>query len=75
MSYTAPEVGKTYTSRKDPALCVYVENVLAVEADETGPAQFLVEGCRPEDRHDPNRPSYELLDDEWAAFDFTPATV
>lgn len=70
MQITAPQVGKTYVSRIDPTLTLYVEDVLVVQQDEFGEGGFVATGCSPADKGNPEALCYELLSDEWAEFHF-----
>ena len=75
MQTTIPEVGKTYISQEDPALTLYVEEVLTVPQDEIGEAGFVATCCRPEDKGNKDAPGYEFLDDEWRHFHFIQAAA
>jgi len=63
-----PEAGKTYTSKADPNVTVYVE---AVHVDDEDPASFLVETCDPADKDNMSAMGVEYDAEEWQELRFT----
>ena len=47
MAIETPQVGRTYVSRTDPSLIVYVVDVVIPELNEDLGTAFIVEGCDP----------------------------
>ncbi len=72
MQNTLPEVGKTYISRADPDIKIYVESVTEIDADEENDAGFAVEGCDPKHIGKQWADGIEIMSDDWHDLDFTP---
>jgi hypothetical protein len=66
-----PQVGSTYVSAVDPNICLFVESVQIIKADEYGTATYYVEACEPGHTRDASRSVIELTEDEWAEHGFT----
>ncbi len=70
MNIKPPQIGKTYVSRTDPKLIIYVVDVVTPEADSD--TTFIVEGCDPAYKDDTiNADGYEFTDAVWVKHDFT----
>jgi len=67
---TLPEAGKTYISKTDPALILFVETVEPIE-EEGG---FIVNACPPDAIDDMTAMGYEFINDEWEEHHFIPYT-
>jgi len=72
MAIESPQVGRTYVSRIDPSLLVYVVDVVIPELNEDIGTTFIVEGCDPVYKDDTeNADGFELTAETWKKHDFT----
>jgi hypothetical protein len=72
MQIKPPQIGKTYLSRTDPDLLIYVVDVTVPDPDEDDDTPFRVEGCDPAYKDDiENADGLEFAADVWARHDFT----
>ena len=72
MQTEPPQIGRTYISRTDPALSVYVVDVNIFDADKDAATAFIVEGCDPAYKDDSrNAYGYDFPAEVWIKYDFT----
>ncbi len=72
MAIEAPQVGRTYVSRTDSSMLVYVVDVVIPDVDEDIGTTFIVEGCDPAYKEDiENADGLELTAETWKKHDFT----
>ena len=70
MQTKLPQTGRTYISRTDPTLSVYVVDVNVFEAEDANTA-FIVEGCDPIYKDDSsNAYGYDFSAEVWIKYDF-----
>jgi hypothetical protein len=71
MQIKPPQIGKTYLSRTDPNLIIYVVDVTVPDADDDDEVEFIVEGCDPTYKDDTmNADGCEFTSDVWAEHGF-----
>lgn len=72
MAIETPQVGRTYVSRTDSSLIVYVVDVVIPDLNEDIGTPFIVEGCDPAYKDDTfNADGFELTAEMWKKHDFT----
>jgi hypothetical protein len=72
MPIEIPQVGKTYVSRTDPSLVIYVVDVVVPDPNDVAGTPFIVEGCDPAYQDDTdNADGIELTAEIWKKHGFT----
>ena len=71
MAIEAPQVGRTYVSRINPSMLIYVVDVVIPDVDEDIGTTFIVEVCDPAYKDDiENADGLELTAETWKKHDF-----
>ena len=71
MQIDQPIIGRTYISSTTPTLSIYVVNVKAYGANDVFDTAFVVEGCDPAYKDDPeNAYGYDFSAEIWRNHDF-----
>jgi hypothetical protein len=71
MSIEIPQAGKTYVSRTEPSMVIFVVDVVVPDPDDVVATAFIVEGCDPAFKDDTdNADGIELTAEVWKKHEF-----